>query len=140
MNSLELEYSEGARSARHNDDASSVEGGTPQLVGMLTENRDLLDKITTMHNKLKLARAKISQLEQTVRSRDAEVSFGQEGRVVSAELIHLSIFILFVSLCNCRPQLGELKQLPHRQVRGTSWNWGKRPSLTICAIQSTRPV
>ncbi|KAG2436403.1 hypothetical protein HXX76_006707 [Chlamydomonas incerta] len=70
--SLELEYSEGARTARHNDDTSSVDGGAPQLVGMLTENRDLLDKITTMHNKLKLARAKIAQLEHAVRSCDAE--------------------------------------------------------------------
>ncbi|GLI59117.1 hypothetical protein VaNZ11_000948 [Volvox africanus] len=44
-----------------------------QLVGMLTENRDLLEKLSSTHSKLKQARAKLAQWEQELRSKDLEV-------------------------------------------------------------------
>lgn len=44
-----------------------------QLVGMLTENRDLLEKLTATHLKLRQARSKLVQWEQEMRSKDLEV-------------------------------------------------------------------
>ena len=43
-----------------------------QLVGLLSENRDLLDKLAAMHSELKLAQARLAQREQ-LRSAQAEV-------------------------------------------------------------------
>ena len=51
-----------------------------QLVGLLSENRDLLDKLAAMHSKLKLARARLAQREQELRSAQAEVGRGTAQR------------------------------------------------------------
>ncbi|GLC53887.1 hypothetical protein PLESTB_000800400 [Pleodorina starrii] len=80
MASLDQEALDGGR--RTTQLASSVSGVSlssashappQQLVGMLSENRDLLEKLTVTHSKLKQARAKLAQCEQEMRSKDLEV-------------------------------------------------------------------
>lgn len=66
---------------RHTNAAAALAGASgvgaapqQQLVGLLSENRDLLDKLSAMHGKLKLTRARLAQREQELRSVQAEVS------------------------------------------------------------------
>ncbi len=75
----------GRRLTQHQTDAASMSGASmstvshapqQQLVGMLSENRDLLEKLTTTHSKLKQAKAKLTQWEQELRSKDLEVRVG----------------------------------------------------------------
>ncbi len=44
-----------------------------QLVGMLSENRELLERLTGMHARHKAERAKLAQRELDLRARDAEL-------------------------------------------------------------------
>lgn len=43
------------------------------VVGMIAENRDLIDKMSSMHARLKLTRAKLAQRERELESKEAEV-------------------------------------------------------------------
>ncbi len=56
--------------------STSAVSHMPQFVGVLSENRDLLEKLTSTHSKLKLAKSKLVQKEQELRSKEAEVSAG----------------------------------------------------------------
>ncbi len=47
-----------------------------QVVGMIAENRDLIDKMSSMHARLKVTRAKLAQKERELESKEAEVSAG----------------------------------------------------------------
>ncbi|EFJ42063.1 hypothetical protein VOLCADRAFT_97975 [Volvox carteri f. nagariensis] len=80
--SAEQEAADAGRRGTLQTDGASVSGLSistsshapqQQLVGMLTENRDLLEKLTATHSKLKQARAKLAQWEQELRSKDLEV-------------------------------------------------------------------
>ncbi|GLC75427.1 hypothetical protein PLESTF_001635600 [Pleodorina starrii] len=93
MASLDQEALDGGR--RTTQLASSVSGVSlssashappQQLVGMLSENRDLLEKLTVTHSKLKQARAKLAQCEQEMRSKDLEAALAasQEEAAASA--------------------------------------------------------
>ena len=94
---------DGGRRNTHHTDVASVSGASlstvshapqQQLVGMLSENRDLLEKLTATHSKLKQAKAKLTQWEQELRSKDFEVGGPIGRRVTNNDSSHGSHWIV----------------------------------------------